>query len=212
LVLQQSGCARFSRGSIGQSIFETKGLGLTPQRIGIFGGAFDPPHKAHVAMAEAAIAQFHLDELFVVPTGNAWHKPRDLSSGEHRAAMARLAFSHLRHARVDEIELHREGASYTIDTIDALQREQPGAELFLVMGADQWAAFTTWRQWQAIAGKARLCVAERPDQAGVCDERAKGFFASECMKGCRQEVGFSYAESPIEVDPKLFWFGLTSRK
>lgn len=110
--------------------FKTKGLGLTPQRIGILGGAFDPPHIAHVAMAEAAIVQFHLDELIVVPTGKAWHKPRDLSNGEHRAAMAKLAFSHLRQARVDEIELHREGASYTIDTLRSLSDQYPDAQFF----------------------------------------------------------------------------------
>jgi len=107
-------------------------LGLTSQRIGILGGAFDPPHIAHVAMAEAAIVQFNLDELIVVPTGKAWHKPRDLSSGAHRAAMARLAFSHLRQARVDEIELHREGASYTIDTLRSLSDQYPDAQFFFI--------------------------------------------------------------------------------
>ena len=81
-------------------------------------------------MAEAAIAQFHLDQLIVIPTGNAWHKPRDLSSGEHRAAMARLAFSHLSQARLDEMELQREGPSYTIDTLRALADQFPDAQFF----------------------------------------------------------------------------------
>ena len=134
---------------------------MTVQRIGILGGAFDPPHKAHVAMAEAAIAQFYLDELIVIPTGNAWHKPRDLSSGEHRAAMARLAFSHLRQARVDEIELHREGPSYTIDTLRSLADQFTDAQFFLLIGEDQGKALATWREIGEIAQRAIICVADR---------------------------------------------------
>ena len=136
-------------------------MGLTLQRIGILGGAFDPPHRAHVAMAEAAIAQFDLDELIVVPTGNAWHKPRDLSSGEHRAAMARLAFSHLSQARLDEMELQREGPSYTIDTLRALADQFPDAQFFLVIGEDQAKALATWREIGEISQRAIICVAER---------------------------------------------------
>jgi len=112
-------------------------------------------------MAEAAIAQFHLDELIVIPTGNAWHKPRDLSSGEHRAAMARLAFSHLRQARVDEIELHREGPSYTIDTLRSLADQFTDAQFFLLIGEDQGKALATWREIGEIAQRAIICVADR---------------------------------------------------
>ena len=136
-----------------------------PRRIGLFGGAFDPPHCAHVAIAKAALDQLDLDELRILPTGVAWHKSRPLSAAADRLAMVRLAFAEMPRVVIDECELKRTGASYTIDTIDALLEEQPGAKLFLVMGADQWAAFTTWRQWQAIADKACLCVADRPDQA-----------------------------------------------
>jgi nicotinate-nucleotide adenylyltransferase len=112
-------------------------------------------------MAEAAIAQFHLDELIVVPTGNAWHKPRDLSPGEHRAAMARLAFSHLRQARVDEIELRRQGPSYTIDTLRSFGDQFPGAQFFLLIGEDQGKALATWHEIGEIAQRAIICVADR---------------------------------------------------
>ena len=75
------------------------------RRIGVFGGAFDPPHHAHVALAEAAIDQFDLAALHVVPTGQAWHKARVLSAPAHRLAMAQLAFGHLARAVVDGREL-----------------------------------------------------------------------------------------------------------
>ena len=132
-----------------------------PQRIGILGGAFDPPHNAHVAMAEAAIAQFNLDTLRVIPTGDAWHKPRDLSSGVHRAEMARLAFGHLSQVSIDEIELLRQGPSYTIDTLRALSQQTPDAQFFLFIGEDQGKALGTWREIEEIAQRAIICVAER---------------------------------------------------
>ena len=139
-------------------------MSSTPRRVGLFGGAFDPPHSAHVAIARAALEQLKLDELRIVPTGQAWHKSRPLSPAAHRLAMVRLAFADLPGVVIDEREMQRSGASYTVDTLDALMVEQPGSEPYLVMGGDQWAAFTSWRQWQDIARKARLCVAERPDQ------------------------------------------------
>lgn len=132
------------------------------RRIGIFGGAFDPPHHAHVALARAALGQLELDELRVLPTGQAWHKARPLSLAEHRLAMTRLAFADLPGVVVDERELLRPGPSYTIDTLEALADEQPGAQFFLLMGADQWAALPTWHRWQDIAARAQLCVLARP--------------------------------------------------
>jgi len=139
---------------------------LSPRRrIGLFGGAFDPPHRAHVALARAALEQLRLDELRIIPTGQAWHKSRPLSPAADRLAMVQLAFGGLPGVQVDERELHRTGASYTIDTVEALRAEQPQAEFFLLMGADQWAAFTSWHRWQELAAMVRLCVAERPDLA-----------------------------------------------
>ena len=134
-----------------------------PHRLGVFGGAFDPPHRAHVALAEAALAQLGLDELRVFPTGQAWHKTRPLTAAGHRVAMARIAFEALERVAVDDRETRRQGPTYTVDTLRELQAERPGAQLHLLMGQDQAAAFTTWREWQAIAEIAIICVAARPD-------------------------------------------------
>lgn len=143
-----------------------------PRRIGVFGGAFDPPHLAHVALARAAIDQLQLDELRVVPTGYAWHKNRPLSPSDHRLKMALLAFSGLRGVNVDDRELRRAGPSYTIDTLEALCQEQPGCVLFLVIGGDQLAAFDKWRRWQDILALATVCVAERLPQVGAAANTA----------------------------------------
>jgi len=132
-----------------------------PQRIGILGGAFDPPHQAHVAMAEAAIAQYQLDELRIIPTGEAWHKSRHLSSAEHREAMTRLAFGQLPKVVIDCVELHRVGPSYTIDTLKVLSAQHPLAQFFLFIGEDQDKALASWHRIEEIAQRAIICVAER---------------------------------------------------
>ncbi len=134
---------------------------MTVKRIGILGGAFDPPHLAHVAMAEAAMVQFQLDELRVIPTGDAWHKTRDLSPAEHRLAMARLAFGHLKQVVVDESELNRRGPSFTIDTLKDLTAQHPTAQFFIFVGEDQGKALGTWREIEEISRQAIICVAQR---------------------------------------------------
>ncbi|MDO8441146.1 MAG: nicotinate-nucleotide adenylyltransferase [Polaromonas sp.] len=135
------------------------------KRVGVFGGAFDPPHNAHVVLALAAVAQLQLDVLHIVPTGQAWHKARALSTPAHRLAMARLAFAGLERVVLDERELKRAGPSFTMDTLEAVQAENPGAQLYLIIGADQFAVLKSWRRWQDILEIAIICVADRADSA-----------------------------------------------
>ncbi|MDB5889689.1 MAG: nadD [Polaromonas sp.] len=137
------------------------------RRIGVFGGAFDPPHNAHLALARTALQKLALDQLLIVPTGHAWHKARTLTAPGHRLAMAKLAFSSLPGAFVDAREIERPGPTFTIDTLQALQAENPGAQLHLIMGADQFAAFRQWHRWQAIVDIAIICIADRAVSAGA---------------------------------------------
>ena len=132
------------------------------KRIGVFGGAFDPPHNAHLALAKTALVELELDALHVIPTGQAWHKPRTLSAPEQRLDMARLAFGDMPRVLVDDREIKRAGPTFTIDTLQALQAENPGAQLYLMMGADQFSAFRQWHQWQKILQIAIICIAARP--------------------------------------------------
>jgi nicotinate-nucleotide adenylyltransferase len=136
-------------------------------RIGVFGGAFDPPHNAHVALAQAALAQLDLAELHVIPTGQAWHKTRTLTPKQDRLAMAQLAFAGLEgKVVVDSREVLRDGPTYTLDTLHELQREQPGAQLVLIMGADQATALPSWHGWQDILRIAIVSVAYRALSTG----------------------------------------------
>ncbi len=136
-------------------------------RLGVFGGAFDPPHLAHHALAQAALSQFQLNQLLVIPTGQAWHKSRELTAVEHRLAMARLAFADVPQVQVDARETQRTGPTYTFDTLTELRHEHPHAELFLFIGSDQARAFHTWHQWQDILNLATVVEARREVVTGA---------------------------------------------
>ena len=140
---------------------------MVPRRIGLLGGAFDPPHLAHLALARAAVEQLHLDELRVIPTGQAWHKPRPLTAAAHRLAMAELLFAELPQAVVDARETRRSGPTYTIDTLNELRTAAPTAAYFLIIGADQAQALKSWHAWQQILQSATICVADRPLSTGA---------------------------------------------
>lgn len=118
-----------------------------PRRIGLYGGSFDPVHRAHLALARCALDELALDELRWVPAGQPWQKPRTLTDAVHRLAMLRLAIADPavgdpRHV-IDTRELEHEGPNYTIDTVEAMQAAEPGAEWFLLIGQDQHAGMPT---------------------------------------------------------------------
>ena len=133
----------------------------TVKRLGVYGGAFDPPHRAHTELAQAAVAQLQLDALHILPTGQAWHKDRTLTDAAHRLAMTQLAFADVPHAQVDAREIERTGPTYTVDTLRELALEYPSAQLFLLMGADQAKSLHQWHQIGEITRLAIIGVAER---------------------------------------------------
>jgi nicotinate-nucleotide adenylyltransferase len=142
------------------------------QRLGVFGGAFDPPHLAHVALVEAALAQLQLDYVHVLPTGQAWHKPRHLSDTAHRFAMTRLAFAYAPQVVVDDREILRTGPSYTVDTLHELQTEYPHAQLYLLLGDDQRRSLSSWHQIGEIERIAIICAAGRDKAVRAWNEES----------------------------------------
>ena len=164
-----------------------------PLRIGVYGGAFDPPHWAHRALAEAALAQLRLDRLIILPTGQAWHKARPLTDAHHRLAMCLLAFGDLPHTQIDPRETRRSGPSFTADTLQELRQENPGAELLLLLGADQLLAFKTWMRWPEVLHMARLAVANRATRIGT-----------DALDEAHQEADLSRVDVPfIPLDMPL---------
>jgi nicotinate-nucleotide adenylyltransferase len=139
---------------------------MTAQRVGLLGGAFDPPHEAHVALAERAIQVLRLQQLLVLPTGQPWHRAQAPTPAVHRAAMCRLAFRGLDQVLVDEREIHRSGPTYTIDTVLELKAERPDAEWFLIMGADQARKIQSWHRWEELLCMVHIVVADRDPAQG----------------------------------------------
>jgi nicotinate-nucleotide adenylyltransferase len=135
------------------------------RRIGLFGGTFDPPHNAHVALARLAMTELALDELRWIPAGQPWQKARQITPAVHREAMVRLAMGDEPRCVLERCEIRRAGPSFTLDTVRELQAAQPGAQWFLIIGQDQYAGLHTWRDWRELLSRVTLAVANRPGVA-----------------------------------------------
>lgn len=143
-------------------------------RLGLFGGTFDPPHIGHLIVAQEVVEQLGLDRLLFVVAGLPPHKVDDvLSAATVRVEMARSAVEGNDSLGVSEVELAREGPTYTVDTLRHYRGEYPDAELFFIMGADQLAEFHDWQEPEAIMELATLVAMDRegvdPDSLSPMD-------------------------------------------
>ena len=137
--------------------------GDTPvQRIGIFGGSFDPPHLGHVKLARAAVRGCRLDRLTIVPAARSPFKKGVFCSDRDRMEMCRLSFRGRGYA-VSDFEVARGGVSYTVDTVAHFKERYPAAELWLLVGEDQLLSFDQWRAWRDLLSMAGLCAAVRTE-------------------------------------------------
>ncbi len=128
--------------------------------VGLLGGAFDPPHNGHVALADAAIRHFGLERLLVVVTGLAPHKPVE-TDPEIRYRLAAAAFGSLPSVELSRWELDRPGPSYTVETA-RWAGGRFGADTVFVVGADEFASFLTWREPEEVLRHVRVGVGTRP--------------------------------------------------
>jgi len=134
-------------------------------RIGMMGGTFDPPHVAHLMLAEAALETLRLDRVVFVVAGDPWRKSgRAVSPAAARVAMVRAAVEPLGWATVSTVEVEREGPSYTAETLAELMR--PGEEWWFILGADALADLPAWHEPRRIVELARLAVGRRPEANG----------------------------------------------
>jgi nicotinate-nucleotide adenylyltransferase len=131
-------------------------------RLGVFGGSFNPPHLGHLRVADAACKQFELDEIMWIPTHVSPFKTQDpTADAAHRIEMTRRTVASRPAYSVSRDEIDRGGVSFTVDTLRAVAARRPEAELFLLMGADAFADFESWKDPEAIRRMARLVVYPR---------------------------------------------------
>lgn len=131
-------------------------------RIGIYGGTFDPVHYGHLRPAMDVYEAFALGQIRFIPCGQPPHRELPVASAAQRLAMLQCAVADNPAFVVDDREIRRRGPSYMIDTLNSLRSDMPGAELYLILGMDAFAAFDRWHHWQDIPALCKLIVTHRP--------------------------------------------------
>ncbi|MGI9080337.1 MAG: nicotinate-nucleotide adenylyltransferase [Acidimicrobiales bacterium] len=132
-------------------------------RIGVFGGTFDPVHVGHLVAAVNVRHALGLDRVLLVVANQPWQKhDRGVSPADYRLEMVAAAAAGVDGLEASDIEIERGGASYTADTLETLAAAEPGADLFVVVGADVVADLSSWRRTDVVAGLATLAVVNRP--------------------------------------------------
>lgn len=177
-------------------------------KIGILGGSFDPIHNGHLYMAIQAHKQYSLDEVWLIPNGNAAHKESSkMADAEARLAMCRLAAAEYDFLKVSDIEILSTECSYTYITAQKMKEQYPDDELYFIMGADSLDYFETWKNPQIIASLCRILVVNRDDfsledmQKKI--DRLNILFPAQIDIVHCPKIDISSTEIRNELDPKF---------
>ena len=131
-------------------------------RIGVLGGAFNPPHIGHMVLAQEALVQLELERVLLMPMGDAPHREiADDPGREARFELSSAAVAGDGRMEVSRLEVDRDGPSYTVDTLGALAKERPDDEIVWILGGDQAAKLRSWREPDRVLELATIAVAER---------------------------------------------------
>lgn len=141
------------------------------KKVALLGGSFDPVHNGHIAMGQAAVDQLGVDEVWLIPARKAPLKERVLTNGAHRLNMLRLVCRDHPRFRICDVELKRNGESFTIDTLETLTMQFPDIEFTWLIGADQAKQFDRWKNPERLLELARFAVADRNDALDKLDVR-----------------------------------------
>jgi len=167
------------------------------QRIGLYGGSFDPVHLGHLLVAQAAREELGLERLFFIPAAQSPFKPGCLpTAGADRVRLLRLALAGKTWCELDEQELHRGGVSYTIDTLRDYNRRFPDAEIYYLIGGDHVEKLRSWRDADELARVAEFVVVPRPGQAEIPFPKP---FRGRTLKGFPLGVSSSQIRARIKA-------------
>jgi nicotinate-nucleotide adenylyltransferase len=168
------------------------------RRLGIFGGTFDPIHLGHLDAGDAACTALSLDTILLIPTHDPPHRPIDpRASVYHRFALVSLAVAERRAYRVSDMELVRQGPSYTADTLRSLHAEGwRASQLFFILGTDAFAEIAAWYGFPSFLDLAHFVVIARP---GTTIETAAARTPQLRARMCVAPYGESVADGPTRI-------------
>lgn len=158
------------------------------RKVGIMGGTFDPIHIGHLILGEAALRQFHLDEVYFMPAGNPPHKKERLgrATDDQRIRMVQLAISSNPNFRLSLVEMNDQGYTYTYKTLQKLRIAYPDNDYYFIIGADSLQDFHEWKEPQKIADQCHIVAATRnqmpPEEFDRLLEMQKRLFSGDFLK------------------------------
>jgi nicotinate-nucleotide adenylyltransferase len=173
------------------------------ERIGLFGGSFNPVHLGHLLIAQAALQELGLAELFLIPAAQSPFKPEvRLAPAGERLRLLRLALAGQTRCSVDNQEIQRGGVSYSIDTVREFAARYPGAELWYIIGGDHAALLPKWREAGALARLVQFAVVPRPgQQAAALPEPFRG----RPLRGWSLDISASEIRERIRTGLPVSW-------
>ena len=138
---------------------------LVVMRVGILGGTFDPIHIGHLIAASSVYEALNLDSVVFIPAGDPWQKrDRDLSTGQQRLEMVKLAIENDDRFQVSDVEIARSGPTYAVDTVREWKRLNPSDELFWIVGSDALSGIPSWHEWEAFVSELTIVAVNRVGQ------------------------------------------------
>ena len=172
-------------------------------KLGVFGGSFDPPHKAHLELVKLVVEKLELDHVLVTVANNPWQKSavRQVTDSSHRLEMARLLFSGYGDATVTDIEFQLGSESITSETLRALRSNYQDAEFYLLLGYDTAIAIETWRNPDLVLDQSRVVVVERP---GFTDMELPSILSSAIrIKGLNLDISSENIRSLLKDEETI---------
>lgn len=173
--------------------------------IGILGGTFDPVHNGHLRLAMELATDLCLAQVRLVPNGRPPHREQPGATPGQRAKWIRVATANEPRLTLDDRELLRNGASYTVDTLASLQADFPDNPLCLIMGRDVFAKLPSWHEWRRLFEFAHIVLIERPGLSAelapeaAAELRARSASDIHDLRNRRSGVIYSYAPPPLAI-------------
>ena len=167
----------------------------------LLGGTFDPVHRGHLALAEAALEALPILRVDFLPAGDPWQKKR-VTSAFHRVTMLRHALQYDPRFRVDEREVLRPGKTYTIDTLGELERRWPDVRFAMLVGTDIVGQIERWKQWEEIVSRYKIYVYPRRGYAGDGDARFEALAGEPFEDFSSTEVRRALASGDTDMVPE----------